>query len=576
MEGAAQLRRDGQLERGERLLHESDETAAEKKLLPADEFIRLPSEAEWEYACRAGSKTAWSFGDKASNISDYAWHKDNSKGEDPPVGRKKPNAWGLYDMHGYVSEWCADAWHANYKGAPTDGRVWTDADEKDRVIRGGSFADPADSHRSAFRDHKPIATAQRPHWFPLRQGHRARRGQGGSRMTRFMMLFMILALALATLAGDWPQLLGPQRDGKTAEKDLIDTWPKEGPPVVWERTVGDGYASPVVADGRLVLFHRVDDDDVVECLSARTGKEHWKYRYRTDYVDGLGKGNGPRSTPVISGGKVYTLGAAGALLCLDLKSGEKVWQKDLLHLYEVKRSFFGVGTTPLVEGDLLLVNVGGDGAGIVAFHKDNGKEVWKATDQGASYSSPVAATVDGVRRVFFFTREGVVMLDPVAGKVRFFRRWRSRMDASVNAAMPVLPDSDHIFLSSSYDTGDILLKIKKDDLEEVWQSQKALSSHFSTPVAVGDHLFGFTGRQEVGAELRCLDWKTGKVCWTGPEFGCGSIIAAGTKLFVLSESGELVLVEANGERYREKARASVLRRPCRARPRPGQRPAVRS
>jgi formylglycine-generating enzyme required for sulfatase activity len=127
------------------------------KMLPADEVIRLPSEAEWEYACRAGTKTKWSFGDKESNIGAYAWYKDNSKGEDPPVGRKKPNAWGLYDMHGYVSEWCADAWHPNYKGAPTDGRAWTDSEQKGRVIRGGSFADPADSHRCAFRDHKLLS-----------------------------------------------------------------------------------------------------------------------------------------------------------------------------------------------------------------------------------------------------------------------------------------------------------------------------------------------------------------------------------------------------------------------------------
>ena len=126
------------------------------KLLAAGEVIRLPSEAEWEYACRAGTKTAYSFGDKADDLGAHAWFSKNSKGEDPPVGRKKPNAWGLYDMHGYVSEWCADAWRASYKGAPTDGSPWTDAEQKDRVIRGGSFADPADSLRCAFRDHKPM------------------------------------------------------------------------------------------------------------------------------------------------------------------------------------------------------------------------------------------------------------------------------------------------------------------------------------------------------------------------------------------------------------------------------------
>jgi formylglycine-generating enzyme required for sulfatase activity len=129
-----------------------------KKLLDTTRVIRLPSEAEWEYACRAGTTTAWSFGDQAADLGAYAWFKDNSKGKDPPVGKKKPNPWGLYDMHGYVSEWCADAWHTDYKGAPTDGSPWTDSAQKDRVIRGGSFADLPESQRCGFRDHKPMTT----------------------------------------------------------------------------------------------------------------------------------------------------------------------------------------------------------------------------------------------------------------------------------------------------------------------------------------------------------------------------------------------------------------------------------
>ncbi len=128
----------------------------DRKLLKDNEVIRLPSEAEWEYACRAGSKTAYSFSDKADDLKDYAWFKDNAKGEDPPVGKKKPNAWGLYDMHGYVWEWCSDSWHKNYEGAPKDGRAWLDKDEKEHVMRGGSWADDADSARSAFRAHKAL------------------------------------------------------------------------------------------------------------------------------------------------------------------------------------------------------------------------------------------------------------------------------------------------------------------------------------------------------------------------------------------------------------------------------------
>jgi formylglycine-generating enzyme required for sulfatase activity len=126
----------------------------DRKLLAEDEVIRLPSEAEWEYACRAGTKGAYSFGDKVEDLKDYAWFKGNSKGEDPPVGKKKANPWGLCDMHGYVWEWCQDAWHPAYKGAPADGSAWEEKDAKEHVIRGGSWADSADTCRSAFRDHR--------------------------------------------------------------------------------------------------------------------------------------------------------------------------------------------------------------------------------------------------------------------------------------------------------------------------------------------------------------------------------------------------------------------------------------
>jgi formylglycine-generating enzyme required for sulfatase activity len=127
----------------------------QRKLLSDKEVIRLPSEAEWEYACRAGSTARYSFGDEADQLKDYAWFKGNSKGEDPPVGKKKPNAWGLYDMHGYVWEWCADAWHPSYQDAPTDGSAWDARDAKERVLRGGSWADGADECRCAFRHHLP-------------------------------------------------------------------------------------------------------------------------------------------------------------------------------------------------------------------------------------------------------------------------------------------------------------------------------------------------------------------------------------------------------------------------------------
>jgi outer membrane protein assembly factor BamB len=373
----------------------------------------------------------------------------------------------------------------------------------------------------------------------------------------------IAGLAWTAVAADWPQFLGPERDGVSREKGPIEPWPKVGPAVVWEQKVGAGFSGPVVAGERLILFLRVGDNEVVQCFSAPLGKENWKFEYPTSYRDDFGFDEGPRATSTIAGNHIYTLGAEGTLLCLDLETGKKIWQRNVNEDYQVRKGFFGVGTSPLVEGGLLLVNVGGKGAGIVAFDKETGKEVWKATDHEASYSSPVATTIDGQRHVFFFTREGLVSLDPATGNVRFSKRWRSRINASVNAAAPLVLDG-HVFVSACYDVGAGLFRIRKDGPEEVWKSDEVLSCHYNTPVRHGDFLFGLHGRQEFGVELRCIEWKTGKVRWKREKFGCASLIRIDQQIVALTEEGHLVLFEASPEGYQEKARAAVLNSPCRA------------
>lgn len=363
---------------------------------------------------------------------------------------------------------------------------------------------------------------------------------------------------------DWPQFLGPQRNGVSPDTQLIAFWPPAGPPGVWQRPVGAGYSGPVVAGGRLILFHRTGDEEVVEALDAQTGRGQWRFGYPTTFQDRLLRMDaGPRSTPVIDAGRVYTLGAEGKLHCLELDTGRSVWSHDLLAEYHPPESFFGVGTAPLVEGRLVLVNVGAKGAGIVAFDKETGKEAWRATSDEASYSSPIAATVDGQRCAFFFTRAGLVVLDPPTGRVRYARPWRSRMNASVNAATPLFVDGQ-LFLSASYGTGAILLRVGKDRADEVWKGDGIMSNHYATCVYQDGCLYGFDGRQEQRARLRCIDWQTGRVCWTQEGFGCGWIILAQGRLYILSEDGDLVVVEATPEGYRERARARVLGRPCRA------------
>jgi outer membrane protein assembly factor BamB len=377
------------------------------------------------------------------------------------------------------------------------------------------------------------------------------------------LVFLAGCFGLVGLAADWPQFLGPDRDGVSSKTGLVETWPQTGPPLVWQRPVGSGFSGPVVAGRRLILLHRLGDKEIVACLDAATGKDQWQFAYPSSYRDDFGMDEGPRSTPLIAGNHVYTLGAEGHLHCLDLASGKKVWERSLNAEYQVPKGFFGVATSPLVEGNLLLLNVGGKGAGIVAFDKDTGKEVWRATNHEASYSSPVAATLNGKRQVLFFTREGIVLLDPRTGAINYSKHWRARIHASVNAATPLVT-GDLIFVSACYGTGAIVLHVGTNRVEELWKSDDVMSNHYNTCVQSKGFLYGFHGRQEEGAKLRCVELKTGKVQWTDDHAGCGSMIWADGNLIILNEHGELILVEATPVSYKEKARAQVLTAPCRS------------
>jgi outer membrane protein assembly factor BamB len=377
------------------------------------------------------------------------------------------------------------------------------------------------------------------------------------------LLLLTGCLGSAASAADWPQFLGPNRDSVSPQTGLFEAWPQGGPPVVWQRPIGSGFSGPVVAGGRLVLVHRQGDKEIVACLDAATGKEHWQFAYPSGYRDDFGMDEGPRSTPVIAGNHVYTLGAEGRLHCLDVATGKKIWDRSLNAEYQVPKGFFGVATSPLVEGNLVLVNVGGKQAGIVTFDRDTGKEVWRATNHEASYSSPVAATFNGKRQVIFFTREGIVLLEPRTGAITYSKRWRARMHASVNAATPLVA-GDLVFVSACYGTGAILLHIGPDHVEELWKNDEAMSNHYNTCVQNKGYLYGFHGRQEEGARLRCVELKTGKIQWTDDHTGCGSMILVQDQLIVLNEHGQLVLIEATPVSYKEKARAQVLTAPCRS------------
>ena len=381
---------------------------------------------------------------------------------------------------------------------------------------------------------------------------------GTRRRMRWSALAMIVAAATVEVAAqDWPQFLGPARDGRYAGAPLAASWPDGGPRRLWSRPVGAGFAGPVVSGDRVIVFHRVGRREVVEALDAATGDTVWRYDYPTSYRDDFGFDEGPRSVPVVADGRVYTFGAQGQLHAVDLETGAGVWQVDTHDRYGVRKGFFGAAGSPLVEDGRVIANVGGRRGGIVAFDAATGGELWTATDHEASYSSPAAGTFGGRRLALVFTRTGLVGLDPASGEVRFELRWRSRLGASVNAATPLVL-GDSVFISASYGTGAALLRIEGGTLAEEWSGDDSMTNHYATAVEHDGVLYGYHGRQEYSPSLRAVDARSGAVRWSQDRFGAGTVTLAGDVLVILRESGELMLAEATPDALRPLARARIL------------------
>jgi outer membrane protein assembly factor BamB len=380
-----------------------------------------------------------------------------------------------------------------------------------------------------------------------------------------LRVLLLLLLCAPVFAADWPQFLGPSRNGSYAGPPLSETWPAGGPRVIWRRQIGQGLSGPVVAANRLILFHRVDDNEVVEAFDARSGTPQWRHAYATTYRDDFGFDEGPRAVPVVAGGIVYTYGAEGKLTAIELATGKPLWSVDAMRQFDVEKGFFGAAGSPLVEDGRVIANVGGRKGGIVAFDAKSGNVLWTATTDAASYSSGVGATMLGRRYAGFLTRNGLVGLDPATGDVKFQRPWRARQAASVNAATPIIVNNS-IFVSAEYGPGAGLLRFDGSKLVDVWGSDDVLSNHYATSVYYEGYLYGYHGRQEFGPVFRAVELASGKVMWTTDRFGAGSVTLAGNRLLILRESGELVLAAASPKAFQPIARAQILPATVRAYP----------
>jgi outer membrane protein assembly factor BamB len=425
----------------------------------------------------------------------------------------------------------------------------------------------------------------------------------------------------ANLAEDWPGFLGPRGDNTSSETGLIDTWGTNGPPVVWQKSIGYGYGAPSVIGDTLVLHHRVGNEEIVEAMDAATGKPKWQHKYPSAFTDLYGYNNGPRCAPLLTSNRCFTFGAEGKLACLNLPDGKLVWQRDTAKDWRVPEAFFGVGSTPMLEGNKLIVMLGGQpNSGVVALDAATGKTLWesvgKDTWQGvtpigwrttkpyewtgmeklASYSSPVTATIHGQRHLFCLMRQGLVALNPENGEVRFRRWFQCPVNESVNAMNPVVSGDLVLISAAYYRVGSVLLRVKPDgkSVEEVWRSPRdpferdangnypepVLEMHWSTPILLDGKLYAFSGRNEPDATFRCVELATGKLLWSRDEqwrphsspqpavYGRGSAILADGKLIVVGEGGKLGLFRPNPQKPDEICSWQVpsLHYPCWAAP----------
>lgn len=369
-------------------------------------------------------------------------------------------------------------------------------------------------------------------------------------------------LATRTAGSDWPTFLGPTGDGKSTEPLRTD-WPL---PILWHKKIGEGYSMPSVARGRMFVFDRHGDKARLSSWNSETGEELWRSEYPTRYEDYYGYSNGPRTTPVASGDRVYAFGVEGLLRAHRAVDGEVLWEVDTTARFGVVQNFFGVGSTPVVFDNLLIVQVGGsppgspkihsgevvgNGSGIVAFDKRTGEVRYSVADTLASYASPALATVGGRRRGFLFTRGGLLAFAPATGTIDFFFPWRAKKLESVNAATAVVVD-DTVFITESYGPGSALLRVTPAGYDVVWKDPprgKSFESHWSTPIHRQGYLYGSSGQASGEAELRCLEHATGKVRWSVPGLGRSTLLYADGHFVVLTERGRLLLIKANPERY---------------------------
>ena len=383
------------------------------------------------------------------------------------------------------------------------------------------------------------------------------------------VLFCLLAAPCFCRADEWPQWRGPNRDGVWAEGGIVDQFDSPEIELKWSVPISSGYTGPTVADGRVYVADRVVEPDEIErvhCFDWRTGKTIWSHSYDCPY-DGFGYKAGPRASVLIEDGRAYSLGAAGHLFSFDAATGKVFWSRDLNAEYSIRMPNWGIAASPVIEGDLLIVQIGGDdNACVCAFDKRSGQPRWQALADVASYSAPIVVD-QGARRVLVcWTGDRIVGLDPTSGSLHWavpspWKAW------PIAIAAPV-PHGDLLLLSEA-NRGTQLLRLsqKNPRAEKLWHRRRqdvpdgaALHCLIATPDVDGRYIYGADGR----GVLRCLRLETGEQVWEDrtavPEdrFATIHLVRNGNRTWLFNERGELIIARLTPDGFQEISRAKLI------------------
>jgi outer membrane protein assembly factor BamB len=408
-----------------------------------------------------------------------------------------------------------------------------------------------------------------------------------SRSSWFRALGLMAALwsiVSSTLHADsWPQWLGPQRDGVWREKGVLEKFPEGGPKRIWRVELGAGYSGPAVASGRVFVLDRqvpaeipkpksvfeasqIPGNERVLCFNEADGKLLWQHAYDCPY--NVSYAAGPRTTPLVAGGRVFTLGTMGDLKCLDAATGRVVWERDFKKDFGLKVPHWGVSAHPLLDGRRLICLVGGEGSVAVAFDKDTGKELWRALSaKEPGYCPPTICELGGRRQLILWHAEAVNGLDPATGRVLWVEPWKLNYGMAIATPRPL---GDRLFLSCFYN-GSLMLRFQpgKDAPTVAWRTAKMserdtthLNCTMNTPVIDGGHIYGACSY----GQYRCLRADTGERLWEtfaptsgkSERWGNAFTVKQGNRFFILSERGELIIAKLSPLGYEEISRAPLL------------------